>query len=72
MVGKRKVKPLDLMKGYHQVWMEVEPKAKAAFTCHLGHYQYQRMPFDLTNVPAASCLEARIGNLYLSIWMTFW
>ena len=54
MVGKRKVKilsSLDLMKGYHQVRIE-DSKTKTAFTCHLGHYQYQHMSFCLTNVPA--------------------
>ena len=43
---------LDLMRGYHQVKMEEDLKHKTAFTCHLGLYQYRRMPFGLTNVPA--------------------
>ena len=44
MVGRRKAKILsllDLMKGYHQVRMEKDSKAKMAFMCNLGHYQYQ-------------------------------
>ena len=45
---------LDLVKGYHQIRMHSESKDKAAFTCHMGHFQYRRMPFGLTNAPATS------------------
>ena len=37
------------MKGYHQ---HPESKDKTTFTCHMGHFQYRRMPFGYTNVPA--------------------
>ena len=30
--------------------MEEQSKPKEAFTCHLGLYQYRRMPFGLTNL----------------------
>ena len=43
---------LDMMKGYHQVKMEEQSKQKTAFTCHLGLFQYRRMPFGLRNAPA--------------------
>ena len=42
---------MDLMKGYHQVKMEDKSKDKTAFTCHIGLFQYRRMPFRLTNAP---------------------
>ena len=54
-ISRRKGKystTLDLMKRYHQVKMEEQSKLKTASTCHLGLYQYHRMPFGLTNVPA--------------------
>ena len=43
---------LDLMKGYHQIRMDPDSKSKTAFTCHMGLYQYRRMPFGLINAPA--------------------
>ena len=32
--------------------MEEESKAKTAFICHCGLFQYCRMPFGLTRAPA--------------------
>ena len=55
LVGRCKGKvftTLDLMKGYHQIRMHSESKEKTAFACHVGHFQYRRMPFGLTNTPA--------------------
>jgi len=40
------------MKGYHQIKMAPESKEKTAFICHLGLFQYRRMPCGLTNAPA--------------------
>ena len=40
------------MKGYHQVKVAEESRSKTAFTCHMGLYQYRKMPFELTNIPA--------------------
>ena len=43
---------LDLMKGYHQVKVAEESKPRIVFSCHMGLFQYQRMPFSLTNASA--------------------
>ena len=32
--------------------MSEDSKPKTAFACHLGLYQYRRMPFGLSNTPA--------------------
>ena len=54
-IGRRKgnvFSSLDLMKAYHQVRMADTSKWKTAFTCHMGLFQYRRMPFGLMNAPA--------------------
>jgi len=43
---------LDCNAGYWLVAIAPEDREKTAFVCHEGAYQYKRMPFGLTNVPA--------------------
>ena len=60
---------LDLKSGYWQVEMDEESKALTTFTvCPLGFYECERMPFELTNVPATfqHLLESCLGELHLN------
>ena len=43
---------LDLKAGYWQLAVAEDRIEKTAFRCHLGHYEFLRMPIGLTNAPA--------------------
>ena len=52
LTGSKILSTLDLKSGYWQLPMEPRSIPKAAFTCHLGLFEFVLMPFSLTNAPA--------------------
>ena len=53
MLGKAKYfSKLDLHSGYWQIAMDDESKEKTAFTCHLGLYDFNRLPFGISTAPS--------------------
>ena len=62
---------LDLKSGYWQMPMAKDSVAKTAFTCHLGLFEFNRLPFGLTNAPAifqreiSKVLSGLIGQVCL-------
>ena len=65
--GNRWFSSLDLCSGYHQVEIEEEHKERTAFQAGpLGFYEYNRMPFGLTNSPATfqRLMDRVLGDLY--------
>jgi hypothetical protein len=54
---------IDMVKGYHQIEMASEDRAKTAFSTKEGHWEYQRLPFGLKTAPATF---QRMMNVVLS------
>ena len=43
---------MDVMKGFHQNIVEMTSRKFLRITCHLGIFEYVRMPFGIKNAPA--------------------
>ena len=65
---------VDMKSGYHQVEILENHKERTAFTAGpLGFYEYNRMPFGLTNSPATyqRMMEQCLSDLHLRICCIF-
>ena len=65
---------LDLASGFWRVKVEEPSQEKTAFITHHGLFEFEKMPFGLTNPPATfQCLmENVLGGIaicYVCVWM---
>ena len=58
---------LDLANGFNQIPMAEENVPKTAFSCHLGLFEFTRMPFVLCNTPV-TFQRAMLETLGDLIW----
>lgn len=68
--GSKYFSVLDMGSGYHQVEIEEKQKERTAFTVGpLGFFEYNRMPFGLSNAPATyqRLMEQCLDGLHLGI-----
>ena len=74
LTGAKYFSVLDMKSGYHQVEIEEEHKQRTAFTVGpLGFYEFNRLPFGLSNSPATyqRLMEECLGELHLKVCLIF-
>jgi hypothetical protein len=56
---------LHMASGYHQIDIQEEDKEKTAFSCHMGHYQFTKLPFGVNNGSATyqRCMDFILTGL---------
>jgi hypothetical protein len=74
LAGSKYFSVLDMKSGYYQVEITEEHKERTAFTVGpLGFFEYNRLPFGLTNSPATyqRLMQDVIGDLHLKTFLIY-
>ncbi|XP_053372981.1 uncharacterized protein LOC123532109 [Mercenaria mercenaria] len=72
--GAKYFSTIDMKSGYHQIEVEEEHKERTSFTVGpLGLWEFNKMPFGLTNSPATyqRLMEECIGDLNMKICVIY-
>ena len=72
--GSKYFSTIDMKSGYHQVEIQEEHKERTAFTVGpLGFFEYNRMPFGLSNSPATyqRLMEECLGDYKMTICVIY-
>ena len=51
LAGARYFSTLDLLAGYHQIWLRGGEEHKTAFSTHVDHYEFRVVAFGLSGAP---------------------
>nr|XP_055074659.1 uncharacterized protein LOC129454170 [Misgurnus anguillicaudatus] len=73
LTGSKWFSVLDLKSGYYQIEMNEQDKAKTAFVCPIGFWEFNRMPQGITNAPSTfqRLMERCMGSLNRSEVLVF-
>ena len=72
--GARFFTTMDMKSGYHQIEVEESHKERTAFTVGtLGFFEYNKMPFGLTNSPSTyqRIMQDILGDLNMKIYLIY-
>jgi len=72
--GAKYFSTIDMKSGYHQIEVEEDHKQRTAFTVgSMGFFEYNKMPFGLTNSPATyqRIMQDILGDLNMSICLIY-
>ena len=72
--GAKYFTTIDMKAGYHQIEVEEAHKERTAFTVgSIGFYEYNKMPFGLTNSPATyqRIMQEILGDLNMKICLIY-
>jgi len=72
--GPNTLQQKDMKSGYHQIEVEEQHKERTAFTVgSLGFYEFNKMPFGLSNSPATyqRIMQEILGDLNIKICLIY-
>jgi hypothetical protein len=62
---------MDVLKGFHQIPIDPDSRQFLRIICHLGIYEYLRMPFGIKNAPShfQRMMDSIFGSYIRQNWM---